>query len=320
MWQEGSHEKLTVVPEEAKKEKQEAGSGDDTFMNVTWCEECEGNMYTMVRFEDEQEENKEYVVDTVVSATKEIALAQVLLDNQADISMMHLMLLSDVRPAKKKIRVCGVGGVKLIVNQIGMLDGFFEVYASEKTKVNVLSFAEVEDKYEISYINAQTFTFHTPEGEDAVFSRQNKLQVSYWCIDEGAANAMVRENEQLYTKEEVHRAKQAHKFLKCSSYPLPDKAMHLITDGNVHGMPLLIKDDLERAYEVYGTHPEYMQGQMIKKKVGHQKIGISLKSDEASELIHGCDAHRHKEVYGVSNRTLELDFAVRKGKAVSVPL
>jgi len=248
MWQEGSHEKLTVVPEEAKKEKQEAGSGDDTFMNVTWCEECEGNMYTMVRFEDEQEENKEYVVDTVVSATKEIALAQVLLDNQADISMMHLMLLSDVRHAKKKIRVCGVGGVQLIVNQIGMLDGFFEVYASEKTKVNVLSFAEVEDKYEISYINAQTFTFHTPEGEDAVFSRQNKLQVSYWCIDEGAANAMVRENEQLYTKEEVHRAKQAHKFLKCSSYPLADKAMHLITDGNVHGMPLLIKDDPERVH------------------------------------------------------------------------
>ncbi len=36
--------------------------------------------------------------------------------------------------------------------------------------------------------------------------------------------------------------------------------MHLIMDGNVQGMPMLIKDDLERAYEVYGEHPEYVRG------------------------------------------------------------
>ena len=114
-------------------------------------------------------------------------------------------------------------------------------------KANVLSFAEVEDKYEILYVRAQTFMVHVPEGED-IFRRQNKLYVADWCVDEGAANVTERENEQLYTKEEVRRAKQAHKFLKCSSYPLADKAMHLITDGNVHGMPLLIKDDPERVH------------------------------------------------------------------------
>jgi hypothetical protein len=152
-------------------------------------------------------------------------------------------------------------------------------------KANVLSFAEVEDKYEISYVHAQTFMVHVPEGED-IFRGQNKLYVADWCVDEGVANATERENEQLYTKEEVCRAKQVHKFLKCSSYPLPDKAMHLITDGNVHGMPLLIKDDLERAYEVYGTHPEYMQGQMTKKKVGRQKIDVSLKSVTKSQSLY----------------------------------
>jgi hypothetical protein len=33
-------------------------------------------------------------------------------------------------------------GGQLIVEHVGMLDGFFEVYAREKTKANVLSFAE----------------------------------------------------------------------------------------------------------------------------------------------------------------------------------
>jgi hypothetical protein len=56
------------------------------------------------------------------------------------------MLLMDVRPADKKIRVKVVGEVQLIVDKVGMLDGFFHVYASKNTKANVLSFAEVEDR------------------------------------------------------------------------------------------------------------------------------------------------------------------------------
>jgi hypothetical protein len=118
---------------------------------------------------------------------------------------MHPMLLKDVRPVEKKIRVCGVGDVQLIVEHVGMLDGFFEVYASKKTKANVLSFAEVEDKYKISYVRAQTFTVHVPEDEDIVFSRQNKLYIADWCVYQGVANATVRENVCMYTKEEVCR-------------------------------------------------------------------------------------------------------------------
>jgi hypothetical protein len=57
--------------EKAKKEKEEAEGGLNAFMNVTWYEECEGCMYTTVRFEDEIEE---YVVDTAVNATRGITL------------------------------------------------------------------------------------------------------------------------------------------------------------------------------------------------------------------------------------------------------
>jgi hypothetical protein len=239
-------------------------------------------------------------VDMAVNATRGITLTQVLLDNQADISVMHPMLLRNVRPTEKKIRVCSVGGIQLIVKHVGMLDGFFKVYASEKTKANVLSFAEVEDKYKISYVCAQTFTVHVPEDEDIVFSRQNKLYVADWCVDQGVVNVTVRENERMYTKEEVHRAKHVYKFLKCSGYPSADEAMHLITDGNVHGMPLLIKDDLERAYEIYGTHPEYVRGQMTKKKVGHWKLDISLKCVTKSQSLYTDVMHIDTKKFMVS--------------------
>ncbi len=50
-----------------------------------------------------------------------------------------------------------MGGPQLIVDEEGVLDGFFPVYASEKTKANVLSFAEVEDLYDIMYICKRAF-------------------------------------------------------------------------------------------------------------------------------------------------------------------
>jgi hypothetical protein len=55
------------------------------------------------------------------------------------------------------MRVKGVGGVQLIVDHVGDLEGFFEVYASAHTKANVLSFADVEDKYVVTYKEKESF-------------------------------------------------------------------------------------------------------------------------------------------------------------------
>jgi hypothetical protein len=47
---------------------------------------------------------------------------------------MHPMMLSDVRPAERKIRVSGVGGVQLIVDKVGMLDGFFRCMRAKRPR------------------------------------------------------------------------------------------------------------------------------------------------------------------------------------------
>jgi hypothetical protein len=157
------------------------------------------------------------------------------------------------------------------------LKDFFEVYASEDTKANVLSFADVEDMYEITYIRGEAFIVHMGD-RDLVFKRREKLYVADLQETEYRVQATVRENEMVYTKEEVGRAKLAHEFLKNSGYPSIGEAVHLLTDGNVCGVPMLMRGDLERAYRIYGLHPEYVRGKLMKKTVGCIQVDPTLRS------------------------------------------
>jgi hypothetical protein len=62
--------------------------------------------------------------------------------------------------------------------------------------------------------------------------------------------ATVQENEQLYMKEEVRRAKLTHEFIRSSGYPSPEEVVHLLIDGNVRGIPKLLVEDVRRAYAI----------------------------------------------------------------------
>jgi hypothetical protein len=90
---------------------------------------------------------------------------EVLLDNQADISIIRPELLRQLRPVDETMHVNIVGGIQLELKQAGYLEDFFEVYASTETRVNILSFAEVEEKCLIMYEPFKGFMMHLPEWE-----------------------------------------------------------------------------------------------------------------------------------------------------------
>jgi hypothetical protein len=213
--------------------------------------------------------------------TKGLLPSEVLLDNQANISIVHPRLLKNVRDSKHQINVKGVGGVQLIVDKVGDLDGFFQVYASEHTTANVLCFADVEDRYAITYEKGKVFTVQLAGGKMVEFVRRNKLYVADWSTTGLFMYATVRENEQVYTREEVRRAKLAYELIRNSGYPSANEVVHLIHDGNVRGMPsTLSKADVERAYRIYGVHPEYVRGQMTNQKVSRAQVDLGLRSTE----------------------------------------
>jgi hypothetical protein len=176
-----------------KRKKDKEAKDGEAQAHATW-QELEHSMFCTVC---------EVTVNNAVNATQKLKPNEVLLDNQADVSIVHPVLLENVRPAEKVIKVKGVGGIQMIVDQVGDLPGFFQVYASAQTKANVLSFADVEDLYEISYVQKEAFVVHMPTG-DLVFSRRDKLYVAeLYEAEERIVQATVRENEALYTKAEV---------------------------------------------------------------------------------------------------------------------
>jgi hypothetical protein len=160
--------------------------------------------------------------------------------------------------------VNGIGGKQLVAMQTGYLDEFFCIYVSEQAKPNVLSLADVEDVYEVTYILGQAFIVHLP-GRELEFKRKGKLYgANYKDVIlpkvQQQVCAMVQENESIYTRTEIHRAKEAYEFLKCSRYPSPDEAINLFQDGNIFGLPDLNREDLIRAYDIYGVLVVYVRG------------------------------------------------------------
>jgi hypothetical protein len=187
------------------------------FANATWQEEQVASMFLSI-VNDETEEVQENEVNNAVQQ-QGVQLTKVLLDNAANISIIHPVLLSDIRPAKRKIKGKGVGSVQMVVDEVGTIEGFFEVYASDCTRANVLSFAAVEDLYEISYVRGEVFVVHMGD-RDLVFRRRDCLYVAKWT-GKGGMYATVQENELLYTREQVCRAKEAYKLIRNCGYPSP---------------------------------------------------------------------------------------------------
>jgi hypothetical protein len=213
-------------------------------VNSTWEEEA--GMFAMIQEEDDQQGS--------VYMTKGLQPYEVLLDNQANISIINSKLLRNVRPSTHQVRVKGVGGTQLIVDKVGDLDGFSEVYASDKITANVLCFADVEDRYTVTYEKGKSFMVHLGNGKTVEFARRNKLYVADWSVTGLYVCATVRENEMLYMRDEVRRAKVAYDLIRNSGYPSPIEAVHLIHDGNVRGLPVaLTRADIEQFFQKYDS-------------------------------------------------------------------
>jgi hypothetical protein len=89
----------STSPDCPKKQKQEQATAmvttEDTLCHSTW-EEYEASIFA-TRTEQEPE-IEEYTVEKAIHVTRELKTTDVLLDNQADISVVHPSLLTGVKP------------------------------------------------------------------------------------------------------------------------------------------------------------------------------------------------------------------------------
>jgi hypothetical protein len=118
----------------------------EAVVNTMW-QEYEASLYMTIKCKEE------YTINNVVNIIQALELTKVLLDKQADISIVHPALLRDIQKAEMRIRIKGVGDLQLIVDQVKILEKYFPVYESEHTKAKVFSFADVEDLYDITGVH-----------------------------------------------------------------------------------------------------------------------------------------------------------------------
>jgi hypothetical protein len=280
------------------KQQQEGHEEGDAFVNMAW----EANVYHTTHT---------YQVNAV--GMNGFLGTEVLLDNQADISIMRPELLRQLRPIDETVRVNDVGGVQLELKHAGYLEDFFEVYASTEIRVNILSFAEVKEKYPITYEPFKGFTVHLPERK-ILFRKIGKMHIADFGVDREVHMS------QAYTKEEVLRAMKVWELQRICGYPSYQELTYMLQDRNVTGMPNLTAQDVCRAYQLYGNTLEFVRGRMTNKKVTRAVVDDDLLLEEKKAILHTdvMQVDMQRFLITVCNPLQIVPGGVRAGVAGSV--
>jgi hypothetical protein len=98
---------------------------------------------------------------------------------------------------------------------------------------------------------------------DIVFNHKAGMYVADWSQ---YRDIFTTTTNTIYTKVQEEQAKQAYELLRTSGFPSIAEAIHLLQDGNIVNLPNIIIEDLRRAYEIFGTPPEFIRGRMTKRK------------------------------------------------------
>ena len=231
------------------------------------------------------------------SKNKQRPWYEVLLDNQADVSVLRPRLLSNLYRLDTPSGITGIGGKELNINRVGFLRDFFECMASENIMANILCFADVEDMYDITHVRGKSITVHMKD-RDLIFYRRRKLYVGdmrEWDKrrQDYQAYTTTRENEEMYTSAEVNKAQSALEFIGNAGYPSEKEAIGLVEDGNILDVPLTGKD-VRRAFRIYGRSAQAVRGKRTRRKVSRQEVDDSMKMQRTVQTLY-TDVFKVKE-------------------------
>jgi hypothetical protein len=161
--------------------------------------------------------------------------------------------------------------------RVGWLDGFFDCQPCEDCPENIISMADVEDRYPVTYVQGKSIVVHM-EDRDVVFARRNKMYVtdfSDWIVDDeaqlqemytGLSLMTTEDRERMYTRKQVCKALEAGEFLRVLGYPTEKEAINFVKDGNANNIPHSV-DNVKRFFDIYGPQVSSIRGKMVKMHV-----------------------------------------------------
>ena len=242
---------------------------------------------------DDEEEEDDCVA--YLSGPKTTEWYEVLLDNQANTSVIHPRLLHSIQRTPRPSKVGGLSGHTVSIDLVGHLEGFFDVLAYHDVAANVLCMADVEDLYEITYEPGHSITVHMDE-EDMVFYRRNKIYVgdmrkweTYPREPQPAAMVTtVAANEAKLTTKGLKKVQAARGFIKAAGYPTLKEAVRLVQDGNLLECRVTASD-IRLAFEVdteSGVYPSMAKGKAVNGHPPRLPTDDSIKMDKPMQQLY----------------------------------
>ena len=91
---------------------------------------------------------------------------------------------------------------------------------NEELPVNLRSFAELEDRYDVTDVQRKDFIIHIGNGKNIYFKRKGKQYLCDWenKNDNSKAFVCVNELEKQYTKREIDMAREARDQMRTLGY------------------------------------------------------------------------------------------------------
>jgi hypothetical protein len=221
---------------------------------------------------------------------------EVFIDNAAEISVMHPRFLTDIRDSEGA-GIMGLSGSQKDTPKIGHLEGFFDCNSCTDCVANILSRADIEDKYDITYSQGKSYVVHLP-GRDLAFVRRGKFYVadmSDWIVGPKLVNTTT--DTSIPIPSERWRGQKEMEFVRSAGYPSEKEAIHLVTDGNIASIDIP-RDDIR--FKIFGRPAAAIRGKAKMKKARRNRYDLSLQQEGSKQVLYADIIHVGGHHYLVS--------------------
>jgi hypothetical protein len=241
----------------------------------------------------------EFFYTTADDLLERSSSCEVLLDNQATISIFHNKdLLYDVRRLSKPVSVYGIGGT-VSCNQVGTFYPFGEVLYSPKATANVISLGKLSpDLFDVTFVHGSHFYVTFLETEESfVFDQAERglhggalfVYDAFWNKDhqEQIHITTVQQNESRFTKDEVKRAKLAQEMIHRLGYISTKDLCEMIKKGMMVNLSITAQD-VVRARAIYGPTLGELKGKTVTRP-SRDNVRVEGEHVVKTDVLFHCD-------------------------------
>jgi hypothetical protein len=193
----------------------------------------------------------------------------VLLDSQSSKSVFcNPSYVKNIRNSNKILDLRTNGG-HMITKKECDVEYMGTTWYNENAVTNILSFAEMADKYKVTYIKDK-FIVHLTNGKEIAFKRSHNNLYFYKPTEENIAKGhifvnTIEENKKFYTERQVKQAKKARDFYQAMGTPSVPDLLAILRMNLVKNNPVTI-EDVKLAKKIFGPDIGALKGKKTRRK------------------------------------------------------